>query len=80
MFYFYFLRCKDGSLYAGSTNNLLQRERLHNTGKGSVYVRSRGGGVIVYSEEFETKSEALRREAMVKRFAKHKKERLISVQ
>jgi predicted GIY-YIG superfamily endonuclease len=78
MFYFYILRCKDHTLYCGSTNNLDNRVKLHNTGRGSVYVRSRGGGDIVYSESFQTKSESLQREAEVKRWSKIKKEELIS--
>jgi predicted GIY-YIG superfamily endonuclease len=78
MFYFYILRCKDRTLYCGSTNNLDNRVKLHNTGRGSVYVRSRGGGRIVYAECFQTKSESLRREAEVKKWSKAKKEELIS--
>lgn len=77
MYYCYLLRCTDGSLYAGSTNNLLKREQLHNAGKGSAYVRSRGGGTIVYFEGFSTRSEALRREAKIKRLPKLKKELLV---
>lgn len=77
MYYFYLLRCKDGSLYAGSTTNLKRREQVHNEGRGSVYVRSRGGGSIVYHESFRTWSQTLKREAAVKRFSKQKKEQLL---
>jgi putative endonuclease len=77
VYYFYLLRCKDGSLYAGSTSDLQKRERTHNSGRGSAYVRSRGGGVIVYAEEWATQSEALQREAAVKRLPKRKKEQLV---
>jgi putative endonuclease len=77
MFYFYLLRCKDGSLYCGSTNNLEKRLKLHNTGKGSAYVKSRGGGEIVYSESFDTIGDAMRREIEVKKWSKAKKEQLI---
>lgn len=80
MFYFYLLRCKDGSLYSGSTNNLEKRLKLHNTGKGSAYVKSRGGGEIVYSESFETIGDAMRREIEVKKWAKAKKEKLLASQ
>ncbi len=78
MFYFYILRCKDRTLYCGSTNNLDNRVKMHNTGRGSVYVRSRGGGEIVYAESFLTKSESLKREAEVKKWPREKKEELIS--
>ena len=80
MFYFYLLRCKDGSLYCGSTNNLEKRLKLHNTGKGSAYVKSRGGGEIVYSESFETVGDAMRREIEVKKWSKAKKEKLLTSQ
>ena len=78
MFYFYLLRCKDGTLYSGSTNNLKAREKLHNQGFGSKYVRSRGGGKIIYSERFRSKSRALSREAEVKKWTRAKKLNLIS--
>jgi putative endonuclease len=80
MFYFYILRCKDGTLYCGSTNNLENRLKRHNTGRGSAYVKSRGGGVIVYSEGFATIGEAMRREIEVKKWTKAKKEQLITSQ
>jgi putative endonuclease len=80
MFYFYLLRCKDGTLYCGSTRNLESRLKLHNTGKGSAYVRSRGGGEIVYSESFASIGEAMRREIEVKKWPRAKKEQLIDSQ
>jgi putative endonuclease len=73
MFYFYLFKCKDGSLYAGSTNSLKDRELLHNSGKGSKYVTSRGGGKIVYHEKFRSWSKALKREAQVKKWPRLKK-------
>ncbi len=78
MYYFYLFRCKDASLYSGSTKNLLNRESLHNAGKGSKYVWAHGGGKMVYSEKFKTTGEALKREAEVKRWPKAKKEKLVS--
>lgn len=80
MYYFYLLRCKDGTLYCGSTNNLEKRLKLHNTGKGSAYVRSRGGGEIVYWECFASIGDAMRREIEVKKWSKAKKEQLIASQ
>ncbi len=77
MFYFYILRCKDGTLYCGSTNDITKREKLHNTGKGSKYVRAHGGGTIVYTESFATINEALRREAAIKKWSRLKKLALI---
>ena len=78
MFYFYILKCKDGTLYCGSTNNTKKRERLHNSGKGSKYVRARGGGKIIYAEKFKTLGKALSREAAVKKWPRIKKLHLIN--
>ena len=80
MFYFYILRCRDGTLYCGCTNNLENRLKLHNTGRGSAYVKSRGGGEVVYSESFKTIGDAMRREIQIKKWPKAKKELLINGQ
>lgn len=77
MNYFYILRCKDGTLYCGAAKDLKAREQLHNLGKGSKYVLARGGGTIVYSEQFDTWSEALKREAAVKKWPRARKLALI---
>jgi putative endonuclease len=75
--YFYFARCSDGSLYAGTCINVKERETKHNEGKGAKYTRSRLPVKIVYTEEFETLSEARKREALVKTWSKTEKEQLI---
>jgi putative endonuclease len=76
MFYFYLFRCKDGTLYCGSTRNLIEREKLHNSGRGSKYVRAHGGGKIIYSEKFKTIGNALKREAEVKKWSRVMKQKL----
>lgn len=78
MYYFYLFKCKDKSLYSGITNDILKREKAHNSGKGSKYVRAHGGGKIVYSEKFRTINKALKREAEVKRFSRQEKLDLIA--
>jgi putative endonuclease len=79
MYYVYLLRCKkDNSLYCGITNDLAAREKAHNAGTGSKYVFSHGGGTIVYAEQLETKSEALQREAAIKKLSKQQKEQLVA--
>lgn len=60
-------------MYCGSAKNLADREATHNSGTGSAYVRSRGGGKIVYHEKFRTWGKALRREAEVKKWPRSKK-------
>ncbi len=79
MFYFYILKCKDGTLYSGSTNDLKAREQKHNSGKGSKYVTAHGGGKIVYHEKFRTWGKTLKREATVKKLSRIKKLSLIKV-
>ena len=56
------LRCRDGSLYTGWTNDLEGRLRCHNAGRGGKYTRSRLPVELVYCESFETKAEAMIRE------------------
>ncbi|MDD5156373.1 MAG: GIY-YIG nuclease family protein [Candidatus Omnitrophica bacterium] len=77
MFHFYILRCKDKTLYCGMAKDVKEREKTHNSGKGSAYVRSRGGGKIIYVENFRTLGKALKREAEVKRWSREKKLELI---
>ena len=65
----YMLRCRDGSFYTGCTNNLTRRLALHQNGKGAKYTRSRPPVTLAWYEETDGKSEALRREAAVKRLS-----------
>jgi putative endonuclease len=75
--YFYLARCSDNSLYAGTCIDVLEREKKHNEGKGAKYTRSRLPVQIIYTESFETLSEARKREAEVKKWSKEKKEVLL---
>ncbi|MFH1546231.1 MAG: GIY-YIG nuclease family protein [Patescibacteria group bacterium] len=76
-FYFYLARCSDNSLYSGSCVDLKNREKTHNDGKGAKYTRSRRPVRIVYSEKFATRSEAMKREAEVKKWTRAKKINLV---
>ena len=76
-YYFYILKCKDKTLYCGMAKDLVKRLKLHNSGKGSAYVRSHGGGRMVYSEKYKTIGQALRREIEVKKWTRAKKLALI---
>ena len=78
MNYTYMVRCSDGSLYTGYTTNLKRREKAHNSGKGAKYTRGRRPVTLVYFEAFETKEEAMRREAAIKKLSKEKKELLVA--
>lgn len=73
----YILRCSDGSLYSGWTNDLEARLKTHNEGRGGKYTRSRLPVSLAYSEEFETKEAAMSREWHLKRLSRAEKLRLI---
>ena len=75
--YVYVLRCGDGSLYTGWTNDLEQRLAAHQSGKGAKYTRGRLPIEMVYFEEMPDKSAALKRENELKKLKKAEKELLI---
>ena len=74
------LKCADGSLYTGYTNDLQKRVGVHNSGRGAKYTKSRLPVRLVYSEEHESKSSALKREAEIKKLTRSQKEKLIQNQ
>ena len=76
--YVYMVRCRDNSLYTGSTNDPEHRLAVHNAGKGAKYTKSRLPVTMVYREVCEDKSAALKREAAIKRLKKAEKEALIT--
>ncbi len=78
MNYVYFLRCGDGSLYCGWTNDLERRLKAHKSGRGAKYTRSRLPVELVYAERFEKKGEALSREWHLKRLSRAEKLSLIN--
>lgn len=74
----YFLRCRDGSLYAGATNDLAARLARHSAGRGARYTRARRPVVLVYAEAARGRSAALRREAALKRLSRAEKLALVA--
>ena len=68
--YVYMLRCKDGSLYTGWTNDVAHRFAMHCAGRGAKYTRGRGPLQLVYTEELPDRESALRRECAIKRLAR----------
>ncbi len=74
----YILRCADGSLYTGWTNDPEARLKSHNAGRGSKYTRSRLPVELVYCEPFETREAAMSREWHVKRLSREEKLNLIA--
>ena len=77
MWYLYIAQCRDGSLYTGVTTDPRQRLKSHNAGRGSVYIRSRGGALLRYTEPCATKGQALRREHEIKSWRRDQKLALI---
>ena len=77
MNYTYILKCKDGSLYTGWTNDLEQRVAAHNTGKCAKYTKARRPVEFFYFEEFETKEQAMKREYAIKQMARKDKLELV---
>ena len=77
MNYTYILRCSDGSLYTGWTNNLEKRISAHNAGRGAKYTKPRRPVVLAYYEEFQTKEEAMRREWEIKHMTREEKMQMI---
>lgn len=72
----YMVRCGDGSLYSGWTNDLARRLRSHAGGTGARYTRMKGGAKLAYAERCADKSAALRREAALKKLSRGEKEAL----
>jgi putative endonuclease len=69
----YLLRCRDGSLYTGITNDLDRRLALHETGKASAYTRSRRPLALAYRETVDDRGAALKREAAIRRLSRAEK-------
>jgi putative endonuclease len=73
----YILLCSDGTLYTGATNRLTVRVEAHNRGQGAKYTRSRLPVELVYVEEADDKSSALKREAQIKKLTRKQKIALV---
>lgn len=71
----YLLRCGDGSLYAGATNDLKGRLAAHRAGKGAKYTRGRGPLALVWKRRVKDRGAALRLEARIKRMTRQEKMR-----
>jgi len=79
-FYVYILLCMDGSFYTGYTNDLQQRTRQHENGKGAKYTKSHPPQKVAYVEVFGSRSSAMKREKAIKKLSHQQKKDLISSQ
>ena len=73
LYWVYIVRCADGSLYTGSTNDVGHRLQEHNSGRGSKYTRSRRPVILAFLEKAGDRRSALRLEARVKRLSRQEK-------
>ncbi|MDR1874454.1 MAG: GIY-YIG nuclease family protein [Synergistaceae bacterium] len=76
-FYAYIVRCRDGSLYTGWTDDPERRVRVHNEGRGGRYTRSHLPVTLVYLEEHASKNAAMSRERAIKKMSRGQKNLLI---
>ncbi len=75
-FYVYILECKDGSYYTGYAKNVEKRFSQHCIGKGAAYTKIHPPVRIIYSNEFQSKSEAMKEEFRIKQLTKLEKIKL----
>ncbi|MBE6109344.1 MAG: GIY-YIG nuclease family protein [Erysipelotrichaceae bacterium] len=78
MNYVYILECEDGSYYTGWTNNIVQRYKAHQAGRGAKYTKSHKPMRIVHLELFAEKRDAMKREYAIKHMSRTEKEKLIA--
>ena len=73
----YILKCADGSFYTGYTTDPERRTKVHNSGKGAKYTRARLPVELIYTETFDHKTDAQRREYAIKQLTRAGKEKLV---
>jgi predicted GIY-YIG superfamily endonuclease len=73
----YIVRCADGTLYTGRTENVDNRVTTHNAGNGAAWTAARRPAVLVYQEQCASELEAIAREQQIKRWSRAKKQALI---
>jgi putative endonuclease len=80
LFFVYILQCCDGSFYTGCTNNLKERMRQHENGKGAKYTKAHRPKQIAYTESHNSRGQAMKREREIKKLSHQKKLELIKSQ
>ncbi len=79
MYYVYLIECGDKTIYTGITTDIKRRFKEHNLGKGGAYTRSKKVRKVLYTEQYPTRSEALKRESEIKSWPREKKLVLIKL-
>ena len=77
MYYVYMIKNQSNKLFIGITQNLKQRLHHHNTRQGAQFTKSKIKFYLVFSEEYQTLTEARKREIQVKKWRRDKIEMLI---
>ncbi len=77
MYFVYLIECSDKSIYTGITTDVARRFNEHKTGIGGHYTRSKQVVKVLYTEQFKTRGEALKREAQIKGWRRDKKLALV---
>ena len=67
------LLCHDQTFYTGTSNDVKKRVATHNAGKGAKYTKTRRPVQLMYTEELENKSQALKREVAIKKLSRPQK-------
>lgn len=80
LYYVYMLRCADGTIYTGMTNDVSHRMAVHNAGKGAKYTRSRLPVSLLFSQACCSRSDALIKEAAIKKMTRKQKEDLVQAE
>jgi len=78
-YYVYVLLCEDGSYYTGYAKDIDSRVKQHMSGVGARYTKLHRPKRLVYTEEFDTIGEAMRREREIKQLSHGEKHRLVSL-
>jgi putative endonuclease len=74
----YMLRCSDGSLYTGWTNDMARRLATHSAGKASRYTASRLPVELAFAQAMDDRGDAMREELRLKRLSRAQKLALIA--
>lgn len=78
-FHVYIIECRSGTYYTGSTNNIENRIKLHNSGHGAKYLRGKLPVKLVYKKEYRYYKNALHAERNLKKLTRREKEELIRI-
>ncbi|TLN00137.1 GIY-YIG nuclease family protein [bacterium] len=77
-YFTYIVRCRDGVLYTGYTNDINERINKHNRGEGAKFTRGRTPVELIYWEEYPTREEAMQREWAIKQLDRKQKLTLVN--